>query len=112
MAVASMVMQGILVDYVRRCNAGKRPSRKPKRELDERLALDHPRVGQLLVLEEALTRLMEMDDRQGRIVALMYYGGLTEHETAEALGISARTGKGAWQSARVWLQAQLRSRFV
>jgi RNA polymerase sigma factor (sigma-70 family) len=63
-----------------------------------------------LVLDEALTRLSQMDPRQGRLVELMYFGGLTEEETAEALGISIRTVKRDWSSARAWLQAQLRGR--
>jgi RNA polymerase sigma factor (sigma-70 family) len=64
----------------------------------------------LLVLDEALTRLSQMDPRQGRLVELMYFGGLTEEETAEALGVSIRTVKRDWSSARAWLQAQLRRR--
>jgi RNA polymerase sigma factor (sigma-70 family) len=50
-----------------------------------------------------------MDPRQGRMVELMYFGGLTEQETAEALGISVRTVKRDWSSARAWLQAQLQA---
>jgi RNA polymerase sigma factor (sigma-70 family) len=62
----------------------------------------------LLMLDEALTRLSQMDPRQGRLVELMYFGGLTEEETSEALGISVRTVKRDWSSARAWLQAELR----
>jgi RNA polymerase sigma factor (sigma-70 family) len=63
----------------------------------------------LLALDEALSRLSKMDARQGRMVELMYFGGLTEEETATALGISLRTVKRDWSSARAWLQSQLRS---
>lgn len=108
LAVASVVMRRILVDHARGRRAGKRYGAKQQVELDERHAAQHPHLDQLLVLDEALTRLSQMDPRQGRLVELMYFGGLTEEETAEALGISVRTVKRDWSSARAWLQAQLR----
>jgi RNA polymerase sigma factor (TIGR02999 family) len=110
MAVASTVMRRILVDHARRRRAGKRPAGKQQVELAEGHASERPRVDQVLMLDEALTRLSEMDARQGRLVELMYFGGLTEDEAAEALGISVRTVKRDWTSARAWLQSQLRNR--
>ena len=112
LAVASVVMRRILVDHARRRNAGKRSGAKQQVELNERHAARHPHLDQLLALDEALTRLSQMDPRQGRLVELMYFGGLTEEETAEALGVSVRTVKRDWTSARAWLQAQLRRRSV
>jgi RNA polymerase sigma factor (TIGR02999 family) len=112
LAVASVVMRRILVDHARRHRAGKRSGAKQQVELDERHAAWHPHLDQLLALDEALNRLSQMDARQGRLVELMYFGGLTEEETAEALGISTRTVKRDWTSARAWLQAQLRRRAV
>ena len=53
-------------------------------------------------------RLGKLDSRQARLVELMYFGGLTEEEAAEVLGISIRTAKRDWSSARAWLQSQLR----
>lgn len=108
LAVASVVMRRILVDHARRRHAGKRPGGKQQVELDERHAAQLPHLDQLLMLDEALTRLSQMDARQGRLVELMYFGGLTEEETAEALGVSVRTVRRDWASARSWLQAQLR----
>ena len=110
LAVASVVMRRILVDHARQRRAGKRYGAKQQVELDDRHAARHPHLDQLLVLDEALTRLSQMDPRQGRLVELMYFGGLTEEETAEALGISIRTVKRDWSSARAWLQTQLRRR--
>jgi len=109
-AVASTVMRQILIDHARRRCAGKRPGAKEQVELQERHAARDPQLDRLLALDQALTRLSQMDPRQGRLVELMYFGGLTEAETAEALGISVRTVKRDWTSARAWLQAQLRRR--
>ena len=109
LAVASVVMRRILVDHARRRRAAKRPAGQARVELDERQAALRPDLDRLLMLDEALTRLSRMDPRQGRLVELMHFGGLTEEETAEALGVSVRTVKRDWASARAWLHAQLRS---
>lgn len=106
-ATAARVMRRILVDYARARAAAKRPDAKQKMELDEFLAAQSPRIEQLLILDEALTRLSQMDERQARVVEMMYFGGLTEEETAEVLGISLRTVKRDWRDARAWLQAEL-----
>jgi RNA polymerase sigma-70 factor (ECF subfamily) len=110
LAVASVVMRRILVDHARSRRAAKRSGAKQEVDLDERHAAWHPHLDRLLALDQALARLSQMDPRQGRIVELMYFGGLTEEETAEALGISVRTVKRDWSSARAWLQTQLRRR--
>ena len=108
LAVASVVMRRILVDYARHHAAAKGPGGKQQVELDEHLAAAHPALDRWLMLDEALTRLSEMDPRQGRMVELMHFGGLTEEETAEVLGVSVRTVKREWASARAWLQTELR----
>jgi RNA polymerase sigma-70 factor, ECF subfamily len=106
-ATASIVMRRILVDHARARAAGKRPDGKQRVELNEFLANQNPRMDQMLILDEALTRLSQMDERQGRLVEMMYFGGLTEEEAAEVLGVSTRTVKRDWKSARAWLQAEL-----
>jgi RNA polymerase sigma-70 factor, ECF subfamily len=107
-ATASVVMRQILVDHARAHAAGKRPDGKRRVDLDGLLAAQSPRIEELLILDEALTRLAAMDARQARLVELLYFGGLTEEEAAETLGISVRTVKRDWASARAWLQSQLR----
>ena len=77
-------------------------------ELNDFLVAQSPRIEQLLILDEALTHLALMDARQARVVELMYFGGLTEEEVAEVLGISVRTVKRDWRDARAWLQAELK----
>lgn len=61
----------------------------------------------LLALNEALTRLEAMDERQCRVVELRFFGGLSVEETAEVLGIAPRTVKLDWKMARAWLYTQL-----
>jgi RNA polymerase sigma-70 factor (ECF subfamily) len=107
-ATASVIMRQILVDHARAHAARKRPEGKQRVDLDGLLAAESPRIDELLILDEALTRLAAMDARQARLVELLYFGGLTEEEAAEVLGISVRTVKRDWASARAWLQSQLR----
>jgi RNA polymerase sigma-70 factor, ECF subfamily len=106
-ATASVVMRRVLVDHARAHGAGKRPGGKQKVELNDFLAAQSPRLDQMLILDEALTRLTQMDPRQGRMVEIIYFGGLTHEEAAAVLGISVRTVKRDWNSARAWLQAEL-----
>jgi RNA polymerase sigma factor (TIGR02999 family) len=105
-------MRQILVDHARRRLARKRAGGQLQVELEERYAATDPQLDRVLALDEALTCLSQMDPRQGRLVEFMHFGGLTEEETAEALGISIRTVRRDWSSARAWLQAQLRRRSV
>ena len=106
-ATASLVMRRILVDYARQRAAEKRPAANLRVELHDWQAARQPRMDQMLILDQALDRLAGMDARQARIVEMRYFGGLTEEETAEVLGISVRTVKRDWTSARAWLLVQL-----
>uniref|UniRef100_Q01QI6 RNA polymerase, sigma-24 subunit, ECF subfamily n=1 Tax=Solibacter usitatus (strain Ellin6076) TaxID=234267 RepID=Q01QI6_SOLUE len=108
LAVACVVMRRILVDHARGRRAGKRSGGKQQVPLDDRAASEQPHLDRILIVDEALNRLSEMDPRQGRLVELMYFGGLTAEEAAEATGVSVRTVKRDWSSARAWLQSQLR----
>ena len=59
------------------------------------------------VLDEALTGLSAIDERQGRLVELRFFGGLSIEETAEVLKISAQSVMRDWKTARAWLVAEL-----
>ena len=67
------------------------------------------RIEDLLDLDEALTLLEKLDERATRVVELRYFGGLSEPESAEALGISIATLKRDWQFARAWLNRHMTS---
>jgi RNA polymerase sigma factor (TIGR02999 family) len=104
-AVAAKLMRQILVDYARRHRSLKRDAGY-KLALDEALKLPSKEVD-LVDLDDALKELASMDARQGRIVELRFFGGLSIEETAEVLSISAATVERSWASARAWLYRQL-----
>jgi RNA polymerase sigma-70 factor, ECF subfamily len=106
-ATAAIVMRRILVDYARQHVAAKRSGGKQRVEIGEFMAAAASHTEDMLILDEALTRLAARSARQARLVEMMYFGGLTEEEAAGVLGISARTAKRDWCSARAWLHVQL-----
>ncbi len=105
-AVASTAMRRILLDHARRHRAEKRGGGR-KTTLVESLAVAASREIDMLALDDALTRLEARDPRQGRIVELRYFGGLSIEETAAALSISPTTVKREWRFARAWLHREL-----
>jgi len=109
-AVASKLMRRILVDYARRQLRAKRGGRQAKLSLDEVLLVSPDRPDKMLALDECLTRLEKLDARQGRIVELRYFGGLTIDEAAQILSVSATTVRREWTSAKAWLYGELKER--
>jgi RNA polymerase sigma factor (TIGR02999 family) len=105
--VAASLMRRILVDHARAKLAKKRGGADQKVSFDKAVLVQRETSPQLLALDEALKRLAKRDPRQARIVDLRYFGGLSEEETAEVLGISVRTVKRDWNVARAWLYQQL-----
>lgn len=109
-AVASSLMRNILVDYARSRNAAKRGGGARVELKDSDRSQPPGRLEDLLSLDEALSRLSKLDERQCRIVEMRFFGGLSEEEIAEVLGISARTVKRDWTLARAWLHNELSRR--
>ena len=107
-ATAARAMRRILVDHARHHRAVKRGdgARRVSLESIEGLAIDQ-RAGLLVALDEALMQLAALDARQARVVELRFFGGLTEEETAKALGVGLRTAKRDWAKARSWLYQSL-----
>ncbi|SPF45689.1 RNA polymerase, sigma-24 subunit, ECF subfamily [Candidatus Sulfopaludibacter sp. SbA4] len=106
-AVAAQAMRRIMVDYGRKRRSLKRGGTSRRVELDEAANVALDSHEDVLALDEALTRLGAIDKRQSQIVELRYFSGLTEEETAAALGIGLRTVKREWAVARAWLHAEL-----
>lgn len=106
-AVASQAMRRILVDYARRHGAAKRGGNRPPVTLDESAMSVDDRADTLVALDEALGRLSELDERLARVVECRFFGGLTEDETAEVLGVTARTVRRDWVKAKGWLYREL-----
>ena len=69
--------------------------------------MDHGRADWLLDLDEALTRLSERNERLAKIVECRYFAGMSEQETAEAVGSSLRTVQRDWVRAKAWLREDL-----
>ena len=106
-AAAAGSMRRILVDYARRHRADKRGGGLGTLPFDEGAIVVEERAEMLLALDEALERLGAMDARLCRVVECRYFAGLTEEETAEALGVTSRTVRRDWVKARGWLYAEL-----
>jgi RNA polymerase sigma-70 factor, ECF subfamily len=109
-AVASRAMRQILVDYARSQHRIRRGGRRQKVSLDKVLLVAPERTDELLCIHELLSRMEELDPRQGRIVELRYFAGLTTDETAEVLGISPKTVQREWNMAKAWLYGELKER--
>lgn len=105
--VAAQLMRRILVDHARGHHAAKRGGSAIQVPLEEDTAPAQERDVDLLALDEALTRLAQLDERQAKVVELRYFTGLGIEETAEALGISPATVKREWTMARAWLKREL-----
>jgi RNA polymerase sigma factor (TIGR02999 family) len=107
LAVASRLMRQILVDYARSHGAAKRGADR-RVELDASLVLPQMRSTDVVALDDALNGLATLDEQQGRIVELRFFGGLSTEEIAEALDISPSTVKRDWNVARAWLTRQMK----
>jgi RNA polymerase sigma factor (TIGR02999 family) len=105
--VAAHVMRQILIDRARKRHAGKRGGGVPEISLDRALDIAEAHSGDLLALEEALTRLENVDVRQSQVVEMRFFAGMSEDEIAKVLGISARTVNREWRMARAWLYKEL-----
>jgi RNA polymerase sigma factor (TIGR02999 family) len=107
-AVAAQAIRRILVDHARERGRLKRGGRRERVPLDEDLGLEDEQDAELLALDEALTRLAALNQRQAQIVELKYFGGMDRQEVARYLGVSPRTVDGDWSMARAWLRRELR----
>jgi RNA polymerase sigma factor (TIGR02999 family) len=125
LGLASQLMRRILVDHARNRLAAKRGAGAPVISLDQTGAALEPAGADsgdgptaavdvasdpevdLAAIDAVLARLEALDPKQGRIVELRFFGGLTIEETAEVIGISEATVKREWVLARAWLRREL-----
>jgi len=106
-AVAAQAMRRILIDFARARQNLKRGGGAERVSLDEALVVTPEGGTDLLALDEALGRLAALNPRQSRMVELRYFGGLSEEEAAEVLGVAPRTVRYDWSLARAWLYREL-----
>jgi len=107
LAVASRLMRQILVDYARSHAAAKRGA-DLRVELDAALILPQERNAEVIALDEALKTLSQIDEQQGQIVEMRFFGGLSIEEIGEVLGISRSTVKREWNVAKAWLVREMK----
>lgn len=108
LAIAAIAMRRILVDHARRHATARRGAGARPVPIDNVASLPVVERAELIVaLDEALCRLAQLDGRQARVIECRFFGGLTEGETAEVLGVSVRTIKRDWAKARAWLHQEL-----
>jgi RNA polymerase sigma factor (TIGR02999 family) len=104
--VAGWAMRRILVDYARRNRAARRGGGSVRFTLDADVPAAE-RSEMVLALDEALERLAALDRRLSQVVECRYFGGLTEEETADVLGVTRRTVQRDWAKARGWLYLEM-----
>ncbi|HEX8735826.1 MAG TPA: sigma-70 family RNA polymerase sigma factor [Pyrinomonadaceae bacterium] len=106
-ALAAQLMRRILVDYARAFQAEKRGGGEAKVSLDEAFVFAREKPAELIALDDALKNLAKIDARRSQVVELRFFGGLSNEEIAEVLGVHKNTVMRDWNLARAWLKTQL-----
>jgi RNA polymerase sigma-70 factor (ECF subfamily) len=106
-AVASSMMRRVLIDHARAHATEKRGGGALRLSLEEVQVPLAERAAGFVALDEALGRLARMDERKCRVVEMRFFGGLTDVEIAEVLGVTTRTVLRDWKVARLWLYREL-----
>jgi RNA polymerase sigma factor (TIGR02999 family) len=107
LALAARAMRHVLVDCARRYRGTKGGGRLDRLALEEDSMAAVTRADEMLELDEALSRLADLDPRLAQVVECRFFAGLTEEETANAVGITARTVRRDWTKAKGWLSREL-----
>ena len=109
-AIAAKMMRRILVDHARARSTSKRGAGMARVDVEEQAIESQERSVDLLALDEALEHLARIDPQRSRIVELRYFGGLSNEESANVLGISPATVQRQWSGAKAWLYRELSGR--
>src|SRR5688572_9311104 len=99
-AVSAQLMRRVIVDLARRKNSRKRGGDRVQVTLADDVRAENSPKTDVVLLNEALDRLVALSPRQGQIVELRYFGGLTEEQIAQMLDVSVRTVRRDWSLAR------------
>jgi RNA polymerase sigma factor (TIGR02999 family) len=114
LAVSARIMRRILVDAARARASAKRGGEMERVDhstavdFDQLPAANSDRAADLLALDDALSKLTQMDPRRAQVIELRFFGGLTVEETAGILNISPQSVMRDWKLARAWLSRELR----
>ena len=107
LSVAATAMRRILVDHARGHRSLKRGGTLRRVSIDSVELGTEDRAELLIAIDDALARLKDVDPRQAQVVECRFFGGMTEEETAQALGIGLRTAKRDWAKAKSWLHKEI-----
>jgi RNA polymerase sigma factor (TIGR02999 family) len=108
-SLAARAMRQILVDYARQRGSLKRGVNLRPTTLEDGALAVETLAEEMLAIDHALTRLHALDERLAQVVEWRFFGGMTEEEVAEALGVTARTVRRDWQKARAFLWRELQN---
>jgi len=103
LGIAAQTMRRILLDHAKRRIAAKRGGGQLTLRIDESVIAGKGRDLNLIALDKALSELEKIDPIRSRIVEMRFFGGLSNEEAAEVLGVSAPTVQRQWAGARAWL---------
>ena len=109
-AISAGVMRRILVEFARARHSKKRGAGSPQISFQESFTVSPKNDPDLIAIDDALNSLAEADARLAKVVELRFFGGLSEEETAEVLGVSRLTVIRDWKSAKLWLLHELKHR--
>jgi RNA polymerase sigma factor (TIGR02999 family) len=109
--IASLAMRRILINYAQMHIAEKRGGNNILVTFDDSATPRETRAEELIVLDEALKRLEQLNERQAKVVEYRFFGGLTQEEIAAVLDISVPTVRRDWRLARAWLSRELNEHF-
>lgn len=107
-SIAALAMRRILINYAHRRMAEKRGGGQVVATFEEGEVARETRAEELVSLDEALSRLEQLNERQSQVVTYRFFGGLTQEEIAEVLGVSVPTVRRDWRLARAWLSRELK----
>jgi RNA polymerase sigma factor (TIGR02999 family) len=108
LSIAARAMRHILIDRARERGAEKRGAGRRMTSLDDNAGAVDAFSDELVDIDRALTKLEGVSDRLARIVEWRFFGGMTEEESATALGVTVRTVRRDWQKARAFLFHELK----
>jgi RNA polymerase sigma factor (TIGR02999 family) len=108
-AVAAQIMRRILVDGARARHRDKRGGNAQRYSLEDVPEVAELRGWELIAVDDALSRLAEIDPRKAKVIELRFFGGLSVDETAEVLKISGQSVMRDWKLARAWLMREIRN---
>ncbi|MEM7585014.1 MAG: sigma-70 family RNA polymerase sigma factor [Acidobacteriota bacterium] len=105
--ISARIMRRIIIDHARARRSLKRGGQIEKVAIDEALEVFESRFEEYVALDDALEHFAKVDPAKATLIELMVFGGLTQEEAAETLGISRPTVARHYKVARAWLQREL-----